>query len=543
MNKQQLIQKDYSILNTGNQLVLPMDTEILIPSDEPVRLLNAVMEEMDYTKLMAAYSERGRIGYPPRILFKVIVYANMRKIRSTRKIEQACRENINFMYLLEGERAPDHNTISRFRRHYLPNAIEDLMQQLVKGLMEIGEISLADGAVFIDGTKIEANANRYTFVWKKATEKNREKLHEKMQKELPGLLEKLGIKCHIPSEIKAHWLKKLRKRLCRMKLQREEKFVCGKGHRKPALQKALEAVEKWLEKEKEYNQKIHICGDRNSYSKTDHDATFMRMKEDHMRNGQLKPGYNVNAAATSGYILDCYVSQDRNDAQTFIPFLDKLQSRYDIQRVVVDSGYESEENYKYCESHEQLSLFVKPSNHEQRKTRKYKTDIGRRENMAYDEQSDTYTCAQGRKLCVAEVKQRKSSSGFPIEKTVYQCENCADCPCKDKCIRQNKRCKTPLEDRTKRLEVSKYFAAQRDQMEEKISTEEGILLRVNRSIQAEGVFAYTKEDLDFRRFLLRGIEMVSTEWYLLAMAHNILKLHHKIQTDRLGSHLIVPSAV
>ena len=199
-------------------------------------------------------------------------------------------------------------------------------------------------------------------------------------------------------------------------MQGEESFFYGKGHRKPALQRALEAVEKWLEKEKEYNQKTHICGDRNSYSKIDHDAAFMRMKEDHMQNGQLKPGYNVNAAATSGYILDCCVSQDRNDTRTFIPFLDKLRKHYDIRRVVVDSGYESEENYKYCESHEQLSLFVKPSNHKQRKTRKYKTDISRRENMAYDEQTDTCTCAQGRKLHAAEVKQRKSSSGFPIEK-------------------------------------------------------------------------------------------------------------------------------
>ena len=160
--------------------------------------------------------------------------------------------------------------------------------------------------------------------------------------------------------------------------------------------------------------------------------------------------------------------------------------------------------------------------------------------MEYDSQEDTYTCAQGRKLRVTEVKQRKSSRNFPIEKTIYQCDDCKDCPCKEKCIRQSKSCKTPLENRIKRLEVSKYFAKQREEMEKKISTEEGILLRVNRSIQAEGVFAYTKEDLDFRKFLLRGIGNVSTECFLIAIAHNVLKLHHKIQKDRLGSHLIVP---
>ena len=107
------------------------------------------------------------------------------------------RKNMNCMYLREGERESDHNTVSRFRHYYLPEAIEVLMQQLLKRFIEIGEISLADGALFIDGTKIEANANRRTFVWKKATVKNREKLHEKIQKDLPRLLEKIGVKYYI----------------------------------------------------------------------------------------------------------------------------------------------------------------------------------------------------------------------------------------------------------------------------------------------------------------------------------------------------------
>ena len=164
--KKQFVQKDYSKLKGEYQLILPMSTEILIPIDEPARLLSAIAEEMDYSELEAAYSRRGRIGYSPKNLFKIIIYANMRNIRSTRKIEQACRENINFMYLLEGGKAPDHNTISRFRRYCMGDAAEGLMHQLTKLLLDLGEISLAEGAVFIDGTKIEANANRYSFVQK-----------------------------------------------------------------------------------------------------------------------------------------------------------------------------------------------------------------------------------------------------------------------------------------------------------------------------------------------------------------------------------------
>ena len=143
-----------------------MDCSIKIPKDDPVRLLSAVTERMNYRKIMAAYSRYGRIEYSPKILTKVLVYGYMRKIISSRKIEQACKENICFMYLLEGQKAPDHNTISRFRSKILVGeAGQELLRQLTEMLAEAGLIDLK--AVFIDGTKIEANANKYSFVWRK----------------------------------------------------------------------------------------------------------------------------------------------------------------------------------------------------------------------------------------------------------------------------------------------------------------------------------------------------------------------------------------
>ena len=533
-------QVEYTAYGTEYQVCLPMNLEIIIPSDEPVRLLSAVTEELDYSRLTATYSRLGRIEYSPRLLFKVVLYGCSRGIYKTREIERACRENVNFMYLLEGRRPPDHNTIARFRKEHLPYAVEDLLNQMVKLLIQHGEISFEESAVFIDGTKIEANANRYSFVWKTAVTKRQEKLGKKIAEELPKLLEASGTGIAVPCTITVQKLKKLRKGLYAKKTETNTTFVRGKGHHKSGLQKAIEAVNDWLEKLKRYNLDIHICGDRNSYSKTDSDATFMHMKEDHMKNGQLKPGYNVNVATVSEYIIGNYISADRTDTKTFIPFLKKLCNIYPVRRVTVDSGYESEENYKYVDGSEQLSLFVKPSDHEQKKKRKYKTDIGRRENMAYDAEKDEYTCAQGKKLQATAVKSRKSETGYVQEVTVYECADCKDCPVKEKCIRQKKTDKTPLEDRVKRLNVSKYFIRQREAMEKKISTEEGILLRVNRSIQAEGVFAMVKEDMNFRRFLTRGNANVMVEWYLVSMAYNILKLHHKIQTGRLGTHLFAP---
>ena len=538
MNMQTIkLQSDYTVFGAGCQLAISLQQEIKIPKDDPVRLLNAVIERMDLRKLAATYPMEGKIEHEPASLLKVVIYAKMRRIFGTRSIEEACRENVNFMFLLNGRPAPDHNTLHRFIKHHFEPVCKDLQRQLTQILMELGEVSFAESAVFIDGTKIEANANRYRFVWKTATVKNYEKLQAKMKEELPKLIREHGLHYQTPDEIRVRHLKKILKKLKEKGKKQGLVFVSGKGKHKTPLQRAIETVEEWLRRAKKYIADIHICGERNSYCKTDHDATFMRMKEDHMLNGQLKPGYNVNVATVSEYIVGSYISSDRTDTKTLIPFLEELkQWRYPMERIVVDAGYESEENYRYFERETNLSLFVKPMNHEKRKTKKYRTDIGRRENMPYDPATDTYTCAQGRTLNAVQIRKTKSAAGFPTETTVYECESCEGCPCKEKCIRKGTSRK-PVEERTKRLNVSKYFAEQREAMEAKINTPEGIQLRMNRSIMSEGVFAMIKEDLRFRRFLTRGIQTVTAEWYLMAFAYNILKLHHRIQNGRLGTHL------
>ena len=543
MNKTLKLQSNYSAIDNGYQLWIPLDCSIKIPKDDPVRLLSAVTERMNYRKIMAAYSRYGRIEYSPKILTKVLVYGYMRKIISSRKIEQACKENICFMYLLEGQKAPDHNTISRFRSKILVGeAGQELLRQLTEMLAEAGLIDLK--AVFIDGTKIEANANKYSFVWRKGQVKKLAKLNERIRAELPELLKKSGIRFHIGETVQLRELKKLRKRLKAKCRERDVSFVYGKGNHKDILQKLTEKTEDWIAKYKQYIADIHICGDRNSYSRTDHDATFMHMKEDHMRNGQLKPGYNVNVATSNEFIIGTYISPDRSDVQTLIPFMEQLTTTYDshvIGKTVVDSGYESEENYCWFEQHPEMELYVKPSNHEIMKTKKYRTDISRRENMKYDPEADAYTCACGKQIRASYEKHSRSASGLELTTTVYECADCDGCPMKEKCIRS---CgsKKPLEERHKVLYVSKRFARQREEMEKKITTDEGILLRVNRSIQAEGTFAFAKEDMEFRRFLTRGKKKVAAEWLLLSLAINILKLHFKIQKGRLGTGLKIPQS-
>ena len=282
---------------------------------------------------------------------------------------------------------------------------------------------------------------------------------------------------------------------------------------------------------------MYTCGDRNSYSKTDKDATFMRMKEDAMKNGQLKPAYNVQHGVDSEYITWLTVGPQPTDTTTLIPFLKSMEEHLNFKylKIVADAGYESEENYSFIEDNNQIA-FIKPANYELSKTRKYKSDIGKIENMDYDSEKDFFICQNGKKLKIEGVKLRKSKTGYESEKTIYACEDCSDCNYKSKCIKGNN-CKTPLEERTKKFETSKKFNRQRKEDLERILSDEGCLLRMNRSIQAEGSFAQVKQDRNFRRFMCRGQRNVLAESTLLAMAHNINKMHRKIQLDRTGKHL------
>jgi IS5 family transposase len=460
----------------------------------------------------------------------------MNWLYSSRKIERACRRDVNFMYLLEGEAAPDHNTIARFRSRYLQDAMEDLFTQFVNLLASEGELSLLE--IFIDGTKLESAANRYTFVWGKRVDKELSKLQEKMKKGLPEIARIQCVPFGYEERIETYQLKKLLSRLKRKQRELGVEFVSGKGKRKTTLQRAVETVSEFLERQKKYERDMRILDGRGSYSKTDHDATFMRMKEDHMRNGQLKPGYNVVIGVDAEYIVNAIVSQERSDSKTLIPFMESVR-RLNYQKAGADAGFESEENYTYLEENGQLA-FIKPSNYEQSKTKKYKSDVGRRENMSYDEQEDSYQCSMGYRLVNTGVKKAKSKAGYPIETSVYECASCHGCPSKEKCVRPGG--KKPLEERSKRLYVSKTFLRQRAEAQERITAEEGILLRLNRSIQVEGAFGVLKENMSFRRFLLRGKVKVHIEVLLLCLAYNVKKLHNKIQSGRCGDFLHYPVA-
>lgn len=533
MTKHINLHKNYSLNQSGYQLKLPLNIETIIPEDDSVRLLSQFVEAMDLTDLYSTYERINSVS--PRTLLKIVLYSYMNGDYSSRSMELNCKRDINFMFLLEGAPAPDHATFARFRSIHFAPCSKRILAEMSNTLFDLGEIS--GETIFIDGTKIEASANKYTFVWKKAVTKNQEKLLIKLADFVAECEQLYDIKIVYGSTIKMKHVKKLRKKLYTLKESENVVFVHGIGKRKTPLQKRIETLEDYLSRLKEYNQKIHICGERNSYSKTDRDATFMRMKEDAMGNGQLKPAYNLQHGLDSEYITWLTIGPQPTDTTTLIPFLKDAENhlKFKYKNITADAGYESEENYQFLESNGQIS-YIKPANYEISKIRKYRNDIGKIENMEYDEEVDVYTCRNDKKLKVHNIRHSISKTGYVSEKTIYKCENCDACPYKKECIKGNN-CKTPLDERTKTLQVAKTFLKYRQEDLERILSEEGILFRTNRSIQAEGSFGDLKQDMQFRRYLSKGTTNVLAESTLLAMARNINKLHNKIQKDRTGNHL------
>ena len=515
--KNKIPQKDYGTCERNVQLLIDESfAEKVIPADDSVRLLDQMVEEMDLTPLRRAYDAHGRKpATEPSIMLKILLYANMEGIYSSRSIRSSCQRDINFIWLLNGTPAPSYHEIARFRSQRLSQCAEELFFQMVKTLEGYGEIKFEH--LFVDGTKIEANANKYSFVWKKCTTKYEARNDKKLNAAVEELSAKYGIITQDADELESSLLKKV-----------TQPFVHGRGHRKTELQRDIELLEELREKGRKYAAYQETFRGRNSFSKTDPDATFMHMKEDHMRNAQLKPGYNIQFGVEGEYITGVSVSSERNDQLTLIPFMENLRNHgIEYRDVTADAGYESEENYSYFEAIE-TECYIKPQNYERSKTKKFKSNMALRENMPYDPVLDEYTCQAGRKIRARYVGKQKTKSGYEREVTYYECDDCSQCPFKKRCTRAKW---------NRKLQVSKKFISQRAASLERITDPEGIILRMNRSIQSEGAFGVVKQDHGFRQFLLRGNRKVTTEILLIAMAYNVNKLHAKIQQNRTGTQL------
>src|SRR5574344_129438 len=401
-----------------------------IPKTHHVRLLSGIIDALDITELMSTYKSFGCPAYHPRMLLKVVFYAYMNNIYSCRKIEDALKYHVHYMWL-SGSQTPSFSTINRFRSEHMKDAVNKLFSQVVTLLVDMGQITLEEQ--YIDGTKIESAANKYTFVWKKTVEKNKAKLEEKIKNILSQIEEGIA-QDNIPdaetmpeaidSKLLAKKIEELNEQ--NRQLPRETK---GEKQAAKAKEKVAKELKKHQEKLEEYEQHLETLGPRNSYSKTDPDATFMRMKEDAMNNGQTKPGYNVQISTENQYITHYTMSWRPTDWGTFINHMDTFEQRYGRHsaEVVADSGYGSEENYEYLEQNGIEGYVKYPLFHTELKRKTLKNPF-LPEHLYYNAEEDYFVCPMGQHMTYVGDKVRKSDLGYRSFSKLYRAQNCERCP-------------------------------------------------------------------------------------------------------------------
>lgn len=508
--------------NPKQILLFPERLDKDIAENDPVRIVSSVVDNLKLENFRKLYNYRGRSPYHPKMMLKVVLYGYMNNIYSCRKIESALKRDIHFIWLA-GYNQPDFNTINRFRNR-VKEEINEVFTQLVIMLADKGFVSL--NVEYIDGTKIESKANKYTFVWKKSTERNRAKLLEKI-KVLLGQIDDAIAQDNATDEGTLTFTSDdLREIADRINQSLEEKPVVRdkeeKARRKEERKKAKQLREH-ADKLDEYNKKLEILGNRNSYSKTDPDATFMRMKEDAMMNGQTKPGYNLQIGTENQFILDFGLFQTPGDPFTMIPFMESFHNRYDKypQTGVADSGYGSEENYRFMEERG-IEAFVKYNRFHIEQRMHYTPDPFSQEALYYNKEEDYYVCPMGQHMTRVGTRHIKTGSGYVTEKTVYRAQRCEGCPLRCRCFKAKG---------DRKIEVNYRLAEYRKKAAGRLTSEEGVKHRGRRCIEPEAVFGQMKFDMAYKRFRHFGLDKVTMDFAFFAIAFNLMKMCSKISRN------------
>lgn len=502
--------------NQQQTILLPYSFDDLIPEKHPVRVVDQVVESINIQPLLKAYSKEGNPGYHPKMLLKVMLYAYMTNIYSSRKIELALRENINFMWLASMA-IVDHNTINRFRSDKLKENFKEIFKQVVLMLASEGLVNLKQ--IYTDGTKIEAQAGRYTFVWGNSIKTNKAKMLTQLE-ELWNYAQSISNEDDPnpePTEFKEISKEAIQKTVAKIdaRLSGNEK---ASSKAKAKLRYIKNNFTANLEK---YEKQEAILGERNSYSKTDTEATFMRMKEDHMLNGQLKPAYNTQISTQNQIIVHYTIHQNPTDYKTLKPHLENLEQTFGkkifkrLKEITTDAGYGSEENYDYLEK-KKLKAFVKYNTFEKEQDQNYqkKHKAFSKENLYYNEQEDFYVCPMGQKMLKTHEDQKKTAAGYTQTLSHYQAKNCEGCSLRGQCFKAKG---------NRSIERNHNLERHKQRTRELLLSEIGIQRRKQRSADVEPVFAQLKHNNGFRRFSLRGLQKVELEFGLMALGHNLRK--------------------
>ena len=514
-------------LNTTNnyspkQGRFPVFISELIKISDPVMTFDHIMEEIEIERYLknTVYTV-GRKGYNPVNMLKTILFGFMDKgYISLRELEDECKVNIRYMYLMEYE-TPSYRTFGNFINENLTDSAEGIFKEIMAYIVREDKVDLEH--LYIDGSKFEANANKYTWVWKKATEKSRYRLFAK----ITSLFEKMntelaysGATIQTNTEYAPEYLDEILssyKMICNID---ESSFVQGRGHRKTSIQRNYEKLTKYGNKLSEYVEKLSVCGeDRNSYSKTDPSATFMRMKRDYMGNDQLLPAYNVQIGVADEYIAVVDVNHYRSDMDCFEPLMEKFKSIYGFypKYPTADAGYGSYNNYIYCQEHGMEKFMKFPMFKKETTDEKYRNDPFRAVNFRIDNNGNL-RCPNNKKMVFSYRKAVKNNK-YGRQEEIYTCEDCTGCPYAEQCKKTDK-------NRTVRL--NEELTSMHREVLDNLESIHGALLRTNRSIQAEGTFGVMKYDRWYKRLVRRGQLKVELEIYLVCIGFNLYKFHSKL---------------
>ena len=506
---------------------MPLFVSDFLDICDPVLTFDRFMEGINLEKYLKNVPGHvtGRIGYNPVCMLKTVLFGFMTNgYISLRELEDNCRVNIRYMYLMN-HATPSYRTFGYFINDVLKPSIEDLFADINKKIFSEQNVDLQH--LYIDGSKFEANANRYTWVWKKATEKSRYRLFAKITALLEDINEELsctGVRIETNTEYMPEQLKEITGRYAELVRINEEKFVHGSGHRKPVQQRHYELLCRYSAKLQEYVQKLETCGpDRNSYSKTDTSATFMRIKTDYMGNDQLLPAYNVQFGVADEYIAVADINRYRSDMDCFVPLMEKFKNIYGFypRYPVADAGYGSYNNYIYCQQHGMEKYMKFPMFKKETTDKKYRDNPYRAVNFRIDE-TGTMRCPDGRAFIF---RYRKNVRGnkYGRQEEFYQCEDCSGCQHADKCKKT---------DNNRTVRINHELTAIHEEVVNNLESIHGALLRMNRSIQSEGTFGIMKADRWYKRMVRKSMEQVRLEIFLVSIGHNLYKYHNKIMRNR-----------
>ena len=494
--------------NRKQNLLLPPSLDELVPENHMVRVVDAVIDRLDISDILSTYRGGGNSAFNPKMMLKVLVFAYLSNVYSSRRIEELLKRDIYFMWLA-GMKRPDFRTINYYRGKRLKVGFDTVFTQVVRLLHEEGFVSLK--VQYIDGTKIESVANKYTFVWRGSVEKYDARLKAKTEALLRQIEQNHAIENQenpVPEELTAE---EVTKRVERIK-EKVDADNLGKEERKALKQIETDSVPRM----NRYKEQLETMGSRNSYSKTDPDATFMRMKEDAMLNGQLKPGYNVQISTENQFITNFGIYQRPTDTLTMISYLESFKARYGMQseEIVADSGYGSEENYEYMFSNG-MTPYVKYNMFHVEQRRGYRNNPFRVSNLFYNPDDDFYVCPMGQKLKFIRQEKRYTASGYQQTVSVYRAGRCEGCPLRGQCHKSK---------RDRQIEVNHTLDDYKARARELLTSEQGIKHRSNRPIEPEAVFGQIKECGRFRRLRLKGLTGAKIDFGLKALAHNLRKL-------------------